>query len=60
MKKVDKKEKRNLIFGIVSIILLAIISVILLNETSLLLTGIAIILSAILVKLFVIDKLYKK
>lgn len=60
MKKVDKKEKRNLIFGIVSIILLAIISIILLNETSLMLTGIAIILFAILVKLFVIDKLYKK
>ena len=59
MKKVNDKEKKQFIVGIIIVILLAIISVILFNETSLLLCGIAIMLFAILLKLFVINKLYK-
>ena len=60
MKKNIKQETKQLIIGIIMIFLLTIISIILFNETSLRLTGIAIILLAILIKIFVIDKLYKK
>lgn len=59
MKNVEKKEKVQLIFGIIAIIILAIISIILFNETSLRLLGIAIILLAILIKVFIINKIYK-
>lgn len=59
MKNAEKKEKVQLIFGIIAIIILAIISIILFNETSLRLLGIAIILLAILIKVFIINKIYK-
>ena len=59
MKKVNIKEKQQFIIGIIIVVLLGIISIILFNETSLLLCGIAIMLFAILLKLFVINKLYK-
>lgn len=56
---VEGKEKLQLIFGIIAIITLAIISIVLFNETSLRLLGIAIVLLAILVKVFIINKIYK-
>ena len=59
MKMVEGKEKLQLIFGIIAIITLAIISIVLFNETSLRLLGIAIVLLAILVKVFIINKIYK-
>lgn len=56
---VEGKEKLQLIFGIIAIITLAIISIVLFDETSLRLLGIAIVLLAILVKVFIINKIYK-
>lgn len=60
MKSIDKQEIKKLIIGIAIIVLLVIISIILYNETSLMLTGIAIILVAILFKMFVVNRIGKK
>lgn len=60
MKNIDKKSQRQLIIGIFVIVVLIAISIILYNETSLLLTGIAIILFAILFKIFFVNRIDKK
>ena len=60
MKNIDKKSPRQLIIGIFVIAALIIVSIVLYNETSLLLTGIAIILFAILFKIFFVNRIDKK
>ena len=60
MKKFNFNSKKELVIGIVLVIALLIISIILFNETSLRLTGVAIILFAIILKMFVINNLFKK
>lgn len=59
MKSIDKKSQRQLIIGIFVIAALIVISIILYNETSLVLTGLAIILFAILFKIFFVNRIDK-
>lgn len=60
MKNISKKNQKQLIIGLLIIIVLVIISIILYNETSLVLTGLAIMLLAVLFKIFFINHIYKK